>query len=180
MPWLKSPLGKIGRGKMSRSAMPGSDQIEFHWRIASTSAVWTHRPGLRRDGCFEVVADALSGVLAEGSWRPGEGSIALVRARTWVASSYGAPRWLNSVAPRLRRGEPAYTSYTALKTRSVGYRAASPGGLLRVSCAACAAVPLPDHAWRLTTTPPAPAAAEVDDAPYADVVPRFVERPVDR
>lgn len=65
---------------------------------------------------------------------------------------------------------------------TVGYRATEPaggvaGGVVRVSCAACAALPHPDHAWRLATTPPAPAAAELDDRPYAHLHPRFIAQP---
>lgn len=59
----------------------------------------------------------------------------------------------------------------------VGYRATERGdGVLVVSCAACSAIPDPDHSWYLTTTAPTPAAAELDDTAYADIEPRFVER----
>jgi hypothetical protein len=60
---------------------------------------------------------------------------------------------------------------------TVGYRAAEHEGVLRVSCTACANQPHPDHAWRLTTSPPTPDAAELDDRPYADLTPQFIERP---
>lgn len=42
-------------------------------------------------------------------------------------------------------------------------------GVLVVSCAACSAIPNPDHSWYLTTTAPTPAAAELDDTAYADI-----------
>lgn len=59
----------------------------------------------------------------------------------------------------------------------VGYRAIESNGVLRVSCNACVAMPNPDHAWRLTMAAPPPGAAELDDAPYADFKPAFIERP---
>lgn len=61
-----------------------------------------------------------------------------------------------------------------------GYRAIESNGVLSVSCNACSAIPNPDHAWRLTMTPPAPRAAELDDAPYVEIKPVFIERPVSR
>lgn len=45
--------------------------------------------------------------------------------------------------------------------------------LLRITCPVCLAQPHPDHTWRLRTTPPAPAAAELDDSAYGDVEPQF-------
>ncbi len=60
----------------------------------------------------------------------------------------------------------------------VGYTAHVVDSELRVSCEACVGEPHPDHCWRLTVQGPAPARAELDDAPYAGIVPNFVQRPV--
>lgn len=37
---------------------------------------------------------------------------------------------------------------------------------------------IPDHTWRLSATPPAPAAAELDDSVYCDIEPQFQARPI--
>lgn len=50
--------------------------------------------------------------------------------------------------------------------------------LLRITCLVCCAEPHPDHTWRLRMVPPAPAAAELDDSFYRDVVPQFQAREI--
>ena len=50
--------------------------------------------------------------------------------------------------------------------------------LLHITCPMCLAEPHPDHTWRLRTTPPAPAAAELDDSAYSDVEPQFQAPPI--
>lgn len=69
-----------------------------------------------------------------------------------------------------KRGEHSLTE--------VGYQATEHDGVLHVTCRACRAVPKPDHSWHLTTTPPAPDAAELDDSTYANIRPHFAERAV--
>lgn len=57
-----------------------------------------------------------------------------------------------------------------------------PNGLevLRVACLGCRAENDPDYAWLLTLEGPTPARAELDDRPYSDIEPRFMQRPVGR
>lgn len=50
--------------------------------------------------------------------------------------------------------------------------------VLRITCPVCLAEPHPDHSWRLRTTPPAPAAAELDDSVYRDTESQFQARPI--
>lgn len=48
---------------------------------------------------------------------------------------------------------------------------------LRITCPVCMAEGHPDHTWRLTTTPPLPASAELDDGAYRGIEPQFQARP---
>ncbi|WP_104481623.1 hypothetical protein V5P93_006259 [Actinokineospora auranticolor] len=59
----------------------------------------------------------------------------------------------------------------------VGYRAqaSEQEGVVRVSCNACNENIDVDHFWSLTLTGAAPARVELDDSPYAGVVPVMVE-----
>lgn len=60
----------------------------------------------------------------------------------------------------------------------MGYEASERDGELRLACLSCQADRDPDYAWRLTTTPPAPDAAELDDRPYAGVDPHFQQNSI--
>lgn len=50
--------------------------------------------------------------------------------------------------------------------------------ILWTTCPACLAGPDPDHIWRLRTSAPTSAAAELADAGYRDIDPQFSAPPV--
>ncbi|WP_026422574.1 hypothetical protein [Actinokineospora inagensis] len=76
---------------------------------------------------------------------------------------------------------PATCKTGAHSLARVGYRAQASerDGVVRVSCNACNENVDVDHFWALTLAGSPPARVELDDTPYADVLPVMVE-PRDR
>ncbi|WP_285610526.1 hypothetical protein [Actinokineospora globicatena] len=72
---------------------------------------------------------------------------------------------------------PATCKVGAHSLARVGYRAqaSEQDGVVRVSCNACNENVDVDHFWALTLVGAPPARVELDDTPYADVVPVMVD-----
>jgi hypothetical protein len=50
------------------------------------------------------------------------------------------------------------------------------GAILKISCAACGALPRADHSWSLTTGGQHAVSIEFDDEPYADLIEKIRDR----
>lgn len=79
---------------------------------------------------------------------------------------------------KLRRHDLSVTGYTAKVRRGSDQHPAERDDLLVVACTACNRDRNPDYAWTLVLSGPAPARAEMDDGPYADITPHYVQAPI--
>lgn len=77
-----------------------------------------------------------------------------------------------------RRHDLAVTGYTARVTKGADQHPRRIEDYLVVTCTACSDAPHPDHSWTLILTGDAPARAEMDDDPYADIRPHYIAIPV--